>query len=507
MYVVFCANLLILYLEVIIMRIDSEENILSVLSSYNPWWRSATVPKELTRHVKRFAYHEAMTALSHQDIRRMAIISGARRIGKTTMLYQLIQEILRQGVDPRKILYVSFDHPLLKLAPINRILDAYRTNIYGDNDIYCFFDELQYVADWDAWLKVIYDTQPNTCVVATGSASPVLVDKAGESGVGRWKVISVPTLSFYEYCDILGLPERPALGTALRPTNLIELDHRDQVHLITRLQPLQKHFHRYLQVGVFPELALSHDDLYAQRVLREDVVDKVLKRDIPSLFAVRNPADLERIFLYLCYHSSSIISVESIARELNGVSRPTVEKYIDYLRTANLIYVSPPVNVAGKKALKVQNKIYIADAAIRNAVLMQQDILINPIEMGIMVETAVYKHVQAFYYQEATQVGYYRESGKTDKEIDVVVQTPRARILIEVKYRESYDLDRSQAIVKHAPDASRALVITKKDDDYGPVASAPDKIYRIPAYAFLYLLGHAEKANFLRASSPQIAPE
>lgn len=474
------------------MRIDSEENILSVLSSYNPWWLSSTVPKELLRRVKRVAYHEVMAALGRQDIRRMVVISGARRIGKTTMLYQMIQELLGQGLESRKILYVSFDHPLLKLVPMNRILDVYQNNIYGHSDVYYFFDELQYVADWDAWLKVIYDTQPNTRVVATGSASPVLADKAGESGVGRWKVISVPTLSFYEYCDILGLAERPALDLDVRPTNLNDLSPRDQVHLMTKLRPVQKHFHRYLQVGGFPELALASDDLYAQRVLREDVVEKVLKRDIPSLFAVRNSADLERIFLYLCYHSSSIISVESIARELNGVSRPTVEKYIDHLRTANLIYVSSPVNVSGKKALKAQNKVYIADAAIRNAVLMRQDLLANPIEMGVMVETAVYKHVRAFYHHEATQVGYYREPGGADKEIDIVVQSPLEKILIEVKYRESYALDQSQAIVRQAANATRALVVTKKGDDYGPLASSPASVYRIPAYAFLYLLGHAE---------------
>ena len=102
---------------------------------------------------------------------------------------------------------------------------------------------------------------------------------------------------------------------------------------------------------------------------------------------------LERIFLYLCNVSSEIISIEAITKELNGVSRTTVENYIQYLESANLIYQSWPVDMAGKKVLKARPKIYIADAAIRNAVLMNDSILTDPVEMGKIVETAVYKHM------------------------------------------------------------------------------------------------------------------
>ncbi len=93
--------------------------------------------------------------------------------------------------------------------------------------------------------------------------------------------------------------------------------------------------------------------------------------------------------------------------------------------------------MAGKKILKASPKIYIADAAIRNAVLMDDSILTDPVEMGKVVETAVYKHVAAFYYQKATSVGYYR-GGRKDKEVDVVVEySNNKKILIEVKYGKS----------------------------------------------------------------------
>ena len=182
-----------------------------------------------------------------------------------------------------------------------------------------------------------------------------------------------------------------------------------------KLEEVQNYFMRYLRVGGFPELALASDDLMAQQIMREDVVDKVLKRDLPALYKIRSATELERIFLYLCNVSSEIVSFSAIANDLGGVSRPTVENYVNYLESANLIYQSWPVEMGGHKILKAKPKIYIADAAIRNAVLMDDDVLTNPIELGKMVETAVYKHVAAFYYQQATRSDIIAVEKKTRK--------------------------------------------------------------------------------------------
>ncbi|MCL2318960.1 MAG: DUF4143 domain-containing protein, partial [Treponema sp.] len=331
--------------------------------------------------------------------------------------------------------------------------------------------------------------------VATGSASPVLKKKAAESGAGRWTIVQVPTLSFYEYCEMLDL-ERPKLPPQLKPTNLIRFGKRELTLLVNQLSGLQKHFNRYLAVGGFPELALSKDDYMAQSVMREDVVDKVLKRDIPSLYNVRNSTELERIFLYLCYHSSNIIAVDAIARELEGVARATVDDYIAYMESANLIYRSFPVGMNGKKILKAKAKIYIADAAIRNAVLMDDNLLLDPEQLGITVETAVYKHIAAFYYQNTTSVGYYRDK-KKDNEIDIVVEYPRGKILIEVKYRENARIGEKDAIYELADEAAFSIVVTKRSEDYGIQNSkGVNKILRLPAFAFLYLLGNAEKHGY-----------
>lgn len=478
------------------MAITTQERILKILRSYNPWWVSGAVNPGFCPTYKRFSYYEAMKRLQETQVRRTVVLTGARRVGKTTIQFQMIDALLRQGIAPHRIVFVSMDHPMLKLAGVDEILECYHGNICADQDAYYFFDEIQYAEDWAQWLKTLYDTQPTTKIVATGSASPALVRGSTESGAGRWSVIQVPTLSFYEYCALIGVPDLQ-LEPTLKPSALLGMDQWQRGQVMSKMAAVQNHFIRYLQVGGFPELALAKNDLLAEQVMREDVVDKVLKRDLPALYKIRNVTELERIFLYLCSVSSEVVAIDAVAKELNGVSRPTVQNYIDYLESANLIYQSYPVDLAGKKVLKASPKIYIADAAIRNAVLMDSDLLTNPVEMGKMVETAVYKHIAAFYYQKATSVGYYR-GGRKNKEIDIVVEYPHIRdIMVEVKYREQAPIANDDAIIEYCSQASAAFIITKRAEDFG-VHDAPNgqKLLRIPAFTFLYLLGHAEKNGY-----------
>lgn len=478
------------------MAITTQERILKILRSYNSWWVSGAVNPGFCPTYKRFSYYEAMKRLQETQVRRTVVLTGARRVGKTTIQFQMIDALLRQGIAPHRIVFVSMDHPMLKLAGVDEILECYHGNICADQDAYYFFDEIQYAEDWAQWLKTLYDTQPTTKIVATGSASPALVRGSTESGAGRWSVIQVPTLSFYEYCALIGVPDLQ-LEPTLKPSALLGMDQWQRGQVMSKIAAVQNHFIRYLQVGGFPELALAKNDLLAEQVMREDVVDKVLKRDLPALYKIRNVTELERIFLYLCSVSSEVVAIDAVAKELNGVSRPTVQNYIDYLESANLIYQSYPVDLAGKKVLKASPKIYIADAAIRNAVLMDSDLLTNPVEMGKMVEAAVYKHIAAFYYQKATRVGYYR-GGRKNKEIDIVVEYPHIRdIMVEVKYREQAPIANDDAIIEYCSQASAAFIITKRAEDFG-VHDAPNgqKLLRIPAFAFLYLLGHAEKNGY-----------
>ncbi len=474
------------------MELATSENILNLLFAYNPWWSTNIIQKEFTKDVKRCAYFEAYQTMMNSEIRRFAILCGVRRTGKTTIMYQTIDKLLKSGVPSKNILFVSFDHPLLKLFSFDKVLEIYRTNISCDEEIYCFFDEIQYAENWNIWLKILYDTTPKIKVMATGSASPILQNKSTESGLGRWKIINIPTLSFYEYCMLKKI-EINSLPQNISPLQIYQLSKQEQTDIFSKLSNLQIHFLRYLQIGGFPELALSSEGIYAQRILREEIVDKALKKDLPSIYGIRSIRDMEKIFLYLCYCSSNIINISNMTKELNGINRKTVEDYIQYLSGANLIYISPAVSLGAKQLLKTQDKIYIADPAIRNAVLVLGDITNNPDELGLIAETAVYKHIKTYFDNQNTLVGYFR-GGAKGKEIDIVVKKDSNinNLLIEVKYREQSKINEDDAIIEQGNKISPGFVVTKRPNDFGLFEYNNTSIYKIPAPAFLYLLGAEE---------------
>ena len=154
--------------------------------------------------------------------------------------------------------------------------------------------------------------------------------------------------------------------------------------------------------------------------------------------------------------------------------------------------------VGQKAALKGKPKIYIADAAIRSAVLMLDDVLSDDAEMGIMVETAVFKHIVSFYQNApSVHIGYYRKAKENQKEVDVVIGLPKEKILCEVKYRNNPSVSASDAIVtlskEEGTKITNSFVITKSLTDYGITQhDTLIPVFRIPALVFIYLLGRAE---------------
>ena len=88
------------------MSLFTEENIISLLYSYNLWWRTGTVQNEFNKKMKRIAYYEANKIFNNSTIRRTVLLSGARRTGKTTIMYQTIAKLIKNGVLPKNILFI-----------------------------------------------------------------------------------------------------------------------------------------------------------------------------------------------------------------------------------------------------------------------------------------------------------------------------------------------------------------------------------------------------------------
>ncbi|HYO13385.1 MAG TPA: ATP-binding protein [Thermoanaerobaculia bacterium] len=482
------------------MRLLQPEDILRVLYGFNPWWtnRTAAVPP-----FHRLAFDASSRYLFDESIRRGVLLAGPRRVGKTTVLYQLAERLLSRGVPPRSILYLSLDHPVLKLLTIDRSLAEYHDQVHPKGaPAFLLLDEVQYSDEWDLHLKFLIDHRPELRIVATKSAALRQRRDSIDSGVGRWITVPMPTLSFYEFLQIRcrSLPDVPR---DLRPQDLFQKSRPYLANLAQSFQGILSEFQRYLLVGGFPETALSDETDYCQRILREDVVERVLKRDMVALFGVRKINELEKLFIYLCLNSGGVLSVKTCASEL-GTTAATISGYLELLENAHLVYRLSPSEVGGKKVLRQQNKYYLTDAALRNAVLLRgEEVLTDPDELGKVIETSVLRHLVAYHYLDIPKVAYWREA-RTNKEVDVIVKSPRYVIPVEVKYRKTPTLDAADGLAVYCakdPRVRYAYMVTREDRDFGvtDIEGLQARFLKIPAHIFTYLLGQAEHALWEQA--------
>jgi len=467
--------------------------IVSVLNGFNPWWsgRPLSVPE-----FRRLAYGACRTYLQDLSLRRAVLLSGPRRVGKTTLLQQLVTGFVGDGIDPKAILYLSLDHPLLKLLSLRDILRIYHETVHPETEpALLLLDEVQYSREWETEVKLLVDHQPQYRILATGSASVVHRERLAESGVGRWITVPIPTLSFYEFVRIRG-ESAPPVRPDLKLSDLFRSSPAEFTQLAAQLRPLLPLFQHYLLVGGFPETARQKDTALCQRLLREDVVERVLKRDMTALFGVRNINDLEKLFIYLCLHTGGILAHKTAATALE-TSTATVANHLSLLEQANLIYRLPPAGTGGKKVMKARNKYYLVDAALRNAVLLRgEEVLRNPEEMGIIVETTVLRHLYAYYYRDTPEIRYWRDA-TTNRVVDIIVKSPAYNLPFEVKYREHAALDRNSGLAEYSQleNLDKAFLVTKADEDLGVsrLEGQETQFLKVPAHILCYLLGQAEQ--------------
>ncbi len=468
--------------------------LIKTLATFNPWWKAEPIAD--LPSWKRAAFHELFSWVQNPPAPRAVLLSGARQVGKTTLLLQIINKLLDDGIPAANILYITFDHPIIKLAGIDLVLEAWRerqpkTGAYE----YLFLDEAQNIQDWGTWIKHQVDFNKNRRIVFTGSAMPLLHTQQ-ESGVGRWHTIRLSTLSFYEYLHLKRLSSSlPTLPQLKSLRDLFTWSQKDFYHVTEISEPYVGHFHEYLMRGGFPQVALIDNITSAHRLLRDDIIDKVLKRDMTVLFGVRRVLELEMTFLYLCMHGGGLLDMATLGSNLK-IAQQTILHFIELLEATHLIYRLPPFGY-GKEILRARYKVYLADAAIAPAVLMKgKTAFDDPGDLGIATETAVFKHIYTRYYAQSLRFTYWRD--KSEKEVDLIAELGSEIIPFEVKYRFQHTGVRDLKGLLHfceTKSANIGYVITKSLSDFGllkEIKNPNTKIMLIPAPLLCYWMGESE---------------
>jgi len=391
------------------MREISPEQRRMRMRAENSWWEGGEIRDDY-RALSPRAYFERFARLVEETgVRRAVVLMGPRRVGKTVLLHHTIARLLAGGeYGGRDVGYISLDHPLYTRLSIEEAAEEIRhasENPGGPRVL--ILDEIQYLVDWERHLKAFVDSYPGVKCVVSGSAAAALRLKSMESGAGRFTDFLLPPLTFHEYLDLRGVGG--LVECRPRHEEPDKFDYRTD-----DLAGLNRHFVDYLNFGGYPE-AVSSPAIRSDpaRYIGADIVDKVLLRDLPSLYGIQDVQELNALFMTLAYNTADELSLDALSQQ-SGVSKPTIRRYLEYLEAAFLIKVVHRVDQNARRFKRANRfKVYVTTPALRCA-------LFGPVsedsaEMGQLAETAVF--AQWFHSDDIHRFHYARWK---EGEVDVV---------------------------------------------------------------------------------------
>jgi predicted AAA+ superfamily ATPase len=179
----------------------------------------------------------------------------------------------------------------------------------------------------------LVDSYPHTRFVVLGSAAAALRLKSNESGAGRFTHFMLPPLTFNEFIHL------KQLNRLITETNLDWQGSLTKFYGTNNINELNKHFLDHINYGGYPEVILS-DKIQSNpgRYIRSDIIDKILLRDLPSHYGIRDLQELNSLFTAIAYNSAGEVSLEDL-RKNSGVQKNTIKRYVEYLEAAFLIKV------------------------------------------------------------------------------------------------------------------------------------------------------------------------
>lgn len=401
------------------MQLVSHDEIIKRIRIENPWWTDSAIDEYFRRMTSRAYLKHFYDLISEERVTRAVVLMGPRRVGKTVMIYHAIQRLLDSGIDPKKICYISIEAPVYIDLSLEKILDYYK-KIFEIPDLkgcFVFFDEIQYLKNWEIHLKRLVDDFKRTKFVASGSAAAALKLKSIESGAGRFTDFLLPPLTFYEYLLLLGKSD-------------LVFEEETHFYKAMDIAKLNEEFINYLNFGGYPE-ALFSPEIQAnpQRYIRSDIIDKVLMRDLPSLYGINDIQELNRLFTMIAYNTGNEVSLDELSKGA-GVAKNTIKKYLEYLQAAFLIKILHRVDQQGRR-FKRENyfKVYLTNPSMRCA-------LFGPIEdraLGNMTETAIFS--QWLHSQDISYLHYARwQNG----EVDLVYASEPISWCVEIKWTNRF---------------------------------------------------------------------
>lgn len=362
------------------------------LLKYNRHWEKAF----------RYPYHQRRNLfkqlIDQLDTRQIIELSGLRRTGKTTLLFQVLNNLLDQNHNPFSLWYFTFDEEKPKLEELIETFSKQTQVDYRNERIFIFLDEIQKLPDFQNQLKIYYDLYPNLKFFISGSTSLFIKKKSQESLAGRLKSLFLTPLNFQEYLLFTG--------------NLEILDKPELYQT-----EIEKQFEIYL-TSQFIE-SISFPDINSKKDYYIGIIKKIIFEDIPAIFSVDNVEALWQIARMIAQKPGMYIDYQSLANDL-GLSNKTISNYLYYLEESFLVkklYNFSRNRITSEKKLK---RFYLASPSFSWA-------LTDFLQTGLLAENLVasLKSYQ-FFWRDPYQ-----------HEVDFVEIEQQMIIPIEIKYKEN----------------------------------------------------------------------
>ncbi|MFW5760408.1 MAG: ATP-binding protein [Cyclobacteriaceae bacterium] len=466
------------------LRSVSEEQVINRLKFENPWWVRKEIEEFYNEMPRRLYFYLFKPLIYESDIKRALLLMGPRRVGKTVMLFHSVQDLIASGVPPQKIIFITVESPVYMNIGLDELMQ-YALIASGNvnaTDVYVFFDEIQYLKNWEVHLKSLVDSYKHTKFIASGSAAAALKYKSIESGAGRFTDFLLPPLTFNEYVHLKGLE------TLIKPSKVNWAGSNINFYSTTHIEELNKHFIHYLNFGGYPEVIFSEKiQSNPGRYIRQDIIDKVLLRDLPGLYGIRDLQELNLLFATIAYNTGNEFSLETLSKVSGGVKKQTIKTYIEYLESAFLIKT---VKRIGQNAKRFQRdnffKIYLTNPSLRAALFSPISATDDAIES--MVETAIYAQ---WMHREGFTPWYARwQNGEVDM---VGLSSSNFELLwaLEVKWSNRYfDKPRDlRSLLKFSKENKLTNVLVTSIDKEGTKSIDQINIHFLPASTYAYTVG------------------
>ena len=458
----------------------------------NPWWMVGGGIDQAIAGKPRRLYFQPFARLVLADDPRPVTLLGSRQVGKTVLLQHTIKHLLDTGTAPEDVFYISMENPLfagLNLETVLRLFLEIQGHSVIENKLYVFIDGIQYVRDWGAQLATLANTHGGIHFIASGTVAATIKSDEAEDTPQRFADFYLPPLTFAEYLRFRGVEEELFDPGTDEWTRALDIGR------------LNEEFLGYLNGGGFPERIFEAEPgSGSKHFYGNDIIDKVLLRDLPNLYAIRDTQELNRLFSELAFNSGNEVSLEGLSKTV-GVAKNTLRKYLDYLEAAFLIHRVHRVDQTASRFRRATAfKVYLTNPSLRAALF--GGIGGDDPAMGELAETALISQIAHFGVVD--QISYARwRSGRVNI-VGVDQATGEIWTVVDINWKNDAHRDRKalRSPLSFARKNGLDQLRIKTKNSYALKTFKGIKVLYSPVAEYVYHLGKLP-VEILRENSGQ----